>query len=511
VRDLTPGEKVRATFAGWAPDDRSFYIQTNRRDPKFMDLYEVSVATLEPALLYENTDGFNVGGVSPDRRYVTLVRRHTTQNNDIHLHDLTTKQTTLITRHEGDASFGPSGWSPDAAWFYYTSDEGGEFSVLKRREVASGKVELVDKAEWDVSGGNLSKRGTYLLVGVNADARTQLRLYKGPNRTPVTLPSVPAGDIAGLTFSPSEKLMAFYVNGDRSPSNLFVMDVASGKVRQLTNTLNPEIRPEHLVEGEVVRYASFDGTMIPALLWKPHAARSAGRVPVVLDIHGGPGGQSRFGYGALTQYLLNGGYAVMAVNNRGSSGYGKTFYGMDDRKHGEADLDDVVWAKRWLATQPWADTGKVVIMGGSYGGYMTLAGLAFRPKEFAAGVDIFGVSNWLRTLQSIPPYWEAQRKALYTELGDPAVDSARLHRISPLFHASNIERPLLVIQGENDPRVIKPESDEIVEAVRQKGGVVEYIVFPDEGHGFQKKENQVTAYRTIREFLDRHVKERPST
>ena len=206
------------------------------------------------------------------------------------------------------------------------------------------------------------------------------------------------------------------------------------------------------------------------------------------------------------QYLVNHGYVVYAINNRGSSGYGKTFYAMDDRKHGEADLGDVVASKEMLIETGYVDPNRIGIIGGSYGGYMVVAALAFEPEAFEVGVDIFGVTNWVRTLQSIPPWWEAQREALYAELGDPATDLERLERISPLFHASNIVKPMIVLQGANDPRVLQVESDEMVAAVRANGVPVEYIVFPDEGHGFRNKDNQIEGYKAILDFLELHLK-----
>ena len=222
--------------------------------------------------------------------------------------------------------------------------------------------------------------------------------------------------------------------------------------------------------------------------------------------HGGPGGQARVGYSSFTQYLVNHGYAVIAVNNRGSSGYGKTFFKLDDLNHGKGDLDDCVEAKKFLASTGVVDADNVAIVGASYGGYMVLAALAFRPEEFTAGVDLFGISNWVRTLKSIPPWWEYFREALYAELGNPETDEEYLHSISPLFHADKIVRPLMVLQGANDPRVLQVESDEIVEAVRANGVPVEYMVFEDEGHGFVKKENQIEGYRAILAFLDKHLK-----
>jgi dipeptidyl aminopeptidase/acylaminoacyl peptidase len=215
-------------------------------------------------------------------------------------------------------------------------------------------------------------------------------------------------------------------------------------------------------------------------------------------------------FNPLIQYLNNQGYAILAVNNRGSSGYGKTFYKLDDKNHGENDLKDCLWGKKWLQELEYIDAEKIGIIGGSYGGYMTMAAMTFTPDEFKVGVNIFGVTNWIRTLKSIPAYWEASRKALYNELGDPySADSIRLKKISPLFHANNIKNPVMVLQGANDPRVLQVESDEIVAEMQKNKVPLEYVVFDDEGHGFRKKENQLEGYRKIKEFLDYYLKELP--
>jgi dipeptidyl aminopeptidase/acylaminoacyl peptidase len=300
--------------------------------------------------------------------------------------------------------------------------------------------------------------------------------------------------------------MAFYVNGDRSPANLYVYNFATRKATKLTDSLNPEINRNDLVDSQVIRYKSFDGLEIPAILYKPKQASVQNKAPALLVIHGGPGGQTRVGYSPLTQYLVNHGYVILGVNNRGSSGYGKTFFAADDGKHGREPLWDCVEAKKYLASLGYVDEKKIGIAGGSYGGYMVLAALAFKPDEFAVGVDLFGVSNWVRTLQSIPPYWESFRKSLYKEIGDPNTDLENLRAVSPLFHADKIVRPLIVLQGANDPRVIKPESDEIVENIRKRNGIVEYVLFDNEGHGFTKKANEIRAYKAILDFLDRYLK-----
>jgi dipeptidyl aminopeptidase/acylaminoacyl peptidase len=208
----------------------------------------------------------------------------------------------------------------------------------------------------------------------------------------------------------------------------------------------------------------------------------------------------------MIQHLVNHGYAILAANNRGSSGYGKTFFHMDDRKHGEVDLKGIVQAKTYLQSLDWVDGERIGIIGGSYGGYMVGAALAFEPGVFDVGINIFGVMNWVRTLESIPPWWESFKEALYDEMGDPAVDGERHRRISPLFHATNITTPLLVVQGANDPRVLQVESDEIVAAVRANDVPVEYVLFEDEGHGFTKRENKIEASEAYLAFLDKHLR-----
>lgn len=507
VRDLTPGDSLKAAFYDWSADDKSFFFGTNARDRRYFDVFQMPVATLAPRELFRDTVGYTLGAISGDGRWLALTRELTTQNNEMYLRDNRSGEIRHISSHTGDVQHAPQAFSPDGRYLYFLTNEGNDFQYLARYALATGVRDTVERADWDVMYAYFSKHGKYLVVGINNDARTEIRVYEAATHRRVPIPTPPAGDVTGVAVSPSEARMAFYVNGARSPSNLFVMDLARGTARQLTQNLSPDLDATNLVDAQVVRYASYDGVQIPSLLYRPQQVGAGDRAPAVLWIHGGPGGQTRVGYSAFVQYLANHGYVVLAVNNRGSSGYGKAFNQMDDRRHGEADLDDLVWSKRYLATTGYVDTARVGIIGGSYGGYLTLAGVTFRPDVFAVGVDFFGISNWVRTLRSIPPWWESFRTALYTEMGDPgSLDSVRLYRISPLFHADQITKPVLVLQGANDPRVLKVESDQIVEAVRQRGGVAEYVVFPDEGHGFIKKENNIKAYRTALEFLDHYLR-----
>jgi dipeptidyl aminopeptidase/acylaminoacyl peptidase len=506
-RDLTPGDKVKANFLGWSRDRKSFFFSTNERDARFFDIYEMPIDSFKPWLVYKDETGYDFGTMSDDRNYIAFQKSGGSQaDSDIYLYNTATKELKNITPHTGDLANSAETFDLSSKYLYYLTNSGSEFSYVARYDLATGKSEVVEKAPWDVAYTYFSENGKYRVTAVNEDARTRIKIYDTATGKLVSLPQLPNADITGVNISRSEKLMAFYLNGDRSPSNLYVYDFGTKKATKLTESLNPEINPADLVDSQVIRYKSFDGVQIPSILYKPKQASAQNKVPAMVLVHGGPGGQTRVGYSALTQYLVNHGYVILGVNNRGSSGYGKTFFTSDDGKHGREPLWDCVEAKKYLVSLGYVDEKKIGIMGGSYGGYMTLAALAFKPEEFAVGVDLFGVANWVRTLKSIPPYWESFRKSLYRELGDPEKDLENLTAISPLFHADKIVKPLIVLQGANDPRVIKPESDEIVDNIKKRNGVVEYVLFDNEGHGFTKKANEIKAYKSILDFLDRYLK-----
>ncbi len=508
VVDLTPGEGLKASFAGFSADGARFWISSNERDNAVFDIYEYDSATLERSLLVENSVDAFPGAVSPDGRYVSFGKVHLRSNSDILIWDRQSGAITALVADPGEVANQAATFSADSRHLFYLTDRDSEFAYLVRRDMQTGEEQVVLKPDWDVMYASRSRGGNYLVVGINQDSRTALRLLRADSFEPVALPALPDGNLSSVQFSADDATLAFYVNSSRRPNDLFVVAMGDqAEPRALTSSLNPEIDIDHLVDGEVIRFASYDGMEIPGVLYQPHGASFEAPIPMLVRVHGGPGGQARIGYSALNQYLLNHGYAIFDINNRGSSGYGKGFFAADDRCHGECDLDDVVAARDMLAAMDWVDAERIGIMGGSYGGYMVAAALAFRPEVFEAGVNIFGVTNWLRTLESIPAWWGPQRDALFAELGDPAEDAERLRRISPLFHADRIQRPMIVLQGANDPRVLQVESDEIVQALRDNGVPVEYVLFPDEGHGFRNRANEINGYRAIREFLDIHLRD----
>jgi dipeptidyl aminopeptidase/acylaminoacyl peptidase len=507
VRLLTQAAGARAQLYGWAHDNQSFFIGWSKRDPRFMDVYQVPVATLEPVLIHEMAANDNYGGISSDERYLAITRPINTNDADLFLYDLQDGQETKI--NDTQAKFKPEDFSIDNRYLYYTSDRVGEFSALYRYELKTGKQEPVELTNWDISYAYFSQTGKYRVTGINADGKTIIHVVDQETQQPLDLEGLGGGDISSVTINRAENLMAFYAGSSASPSNLFVVSLPKGEARQLTHTLNPAIDPAQLVKAEVVRFSSFDNLEVPAIYYAPHQASPANKVAALVWVHGGPGGQSRQSYNAQLQFLVNHGYAVLAVNNRGSSGYGKTFYQMDDQRHGEEDLKDCIAGKHWLAQQPGIDSTQIGILGGSYGGYMVMRAMTHTPKEFAVGVNLFGVTNWIRTLRAIPPWWESFKSALYQEMGDPnTADSVRLHDISPLFHPEQVQHPIMVLQGAQDPRVLQVESDEIVAAVKANNVPVEYVLFADEGHGFVKKENQQEAYSRILSFLDTYLKKK---
>jgi protease II len=505
--DLTPCEKEKASFSGISKDKTKIYYLSNKRNPQYFDFYKMKIGEWKAQMIYENEEGLNFSGITEDETLIAIQKTITNSENQLFIYDKVKKNKIEISNPSAPGDYDASGFSNDGKFFYYITNAGKEFAYLVEYEIATGASKTIFETNWDVMYSYVSENEKYRVIAINEDGKNSLIIKDNTNGKNIDFPKIPDGDIQAVNISKSEKLMRLTVGTSKAPNNIYVYNFETRELKKLTETLNPEINPVDIASAEVIRYKSFDGTEIPAIYYKPLNASENNKVPALVWVHGGPGGQSRIGYFSLIQFLVNHGYAVLAVNNRGSSGYGKSFYKMDDKNHGEKDLQDCIYGKKWLQSQNYIDSSKIGIIGGSYGGYMTMAAMTFTPNEFNVGVNIFGVTNWLRTLKSMPSYWESFRKAMYQELGDPyTTDSVRLYQISPLFHAQNIKNPVMVLQGANDPRVLQVESDEIVAAIKKNNVPVEYIVFPDEGHGFIKKENEIKGYGQILVFLDKYLK-----
>ncbi|MFB9079602.1 alpha/beta fold hydrolase [Flavobacterium procerum] len=505
-KDLTPWPNSANNFMGWSLDKKSMYVSSNKRDIKYFDVIKLDTLTWKPTVLFKNETGFSPYAVSKTERYIALTKELTTDTNELYIYDNTTKTTKKISSAK-PANYNPMVFEKNDSILYYATNLDNEFSYLVKYSLNTGKSEKVFEDKWDVNFMNLSENEKYRVIFINDDGKNKVLLFDHKTGKKIDFPDLKDGDVQNVIISNSENKLLLTVGSSTSSPNLYVYDIPKKELKQLTSTFSKKIDQNDLVKAEVVRFKSFDGKEIPAIYYKPLQASETNKVPALIWVHGGPGGQSRIGYSNSIQYLVNHGYAVLAVNNRGSSGYGRTFYKLDNKDHSNGDLKDCIWGKKWLAEQNYIDPNAIGIYGGSYGGCMVLGALAFHPEEFKVGVNLFGVANWPRTLKSIPPYWESFRKALYDELGDPYTsDSIRLKKISPLYNYQKIKKPLLVFQGANDVRVLPIESDEIVAGVKKNGVPVEYIVYPDEGHGFQKKENQITTSKKTLAFLDKYLK-----
>jgi dipeptidyl aminopeptidase/acylaminoacyl peptidase len=502
VIDLTDYENTRAKFLGFSVDGLSFYIASNQRDSKTLDIYKYSVDDYSKSMLYQNNAAYEVTAKSDGDRYFVLTNSVNNYSTQIVLYDQITDSELNITNNKVENSF----LSFMGNTLLYSSNYDNNFNQLWSIDLTTNEQKKVYSASWDIVGANFYENTNTLHVFINEDASTKLVFLSAEDYSELSNEILPSEGLKGFSLSRAEDSYAFVYGSDTSPGDLFFSNKnldESSLVARSFETLDEA----SMVSSEVIRFESFDGLEIPSILYKPQGASASNPAPVMVYVHGGPGGQTRKGFNSQIQYMLHHGYGILGVNNRGSSGYGNEFYHLDDKRHGQEDLQDIIASKEYLQSLPWVDDNKIGVMGGSYGGFMTLAALTFYPNVFNVGIDIFGVSNWVRTLKSIPPWWESFKVALYDEMGDPATDEERHRKISPLFHAQNITKPMLVIQGSNDPRVLQIESDEIVNQVRANDVYVDYLVFPDEGHGFRKKVNRVKSANSIVDFLDECLKQ----
>ncbi len=328
-KDLTPGEKLKAAFKKWTRDGRAFYVRSNERDARFFDVYRYDAASYARTLFYQDEVGYDLGDISDDAKWIAFQKINTTADSDIYLWSAAAKTMTLISKHTGTASYEPACFDVDSKWLYYLTNEGegdgSEFTRVRRYELSSGKSEDVEKADWDIAWTFFSKNGKYRLSAVNQDGRSVLKLWNGRTGAPIALPAFPAGEVSSVRVSNDETKLAFQLDSDRGPNNLYVYTFGSDAPRRLTDTMTKAIDPTDLVEAQVVRFPSFDGMAIPNIFYKPWQASPQAKAPAVIWVHGGPGGQTRQQYNPYIQYLVNHGYVVLGINNRGSSGYGKTF------------------------------------------------------------------------------------------------------------------------------------------------------------------------------------------
>jgi dipeptidyl aminopeptidase/acylaminoacyl peptidase len=502
--DQPPGR--RTDFLDWAEDGKTFLYLSSIRDERFMDLYEYDVATGKSLRLWEASGKLSLNVVSKDHKRFILQETLSDANGNLYLVERgAAGKSRLLTPHKGDALHAATDVSHDGKTLYYLTDEGREFQGLYAMDLDKMTSKPLARPDWDVEAGSFTQGFKYFATVVNADGQFQIDVKDAPGGKPVALPAPPPGGTwVLLGSSKTDRYLAVRLMGDTAPATPYVIDLQEKSAHKVVDPLPPTLRDRKMAVGEIVHIPSFDGKQVPAFLYKPEGT---GPFPAVIDVHGGPTAQSRREFSGVRQYFLSKGYVMLVPNVRGSTGYGKSYTRLDNRDLGGGPLKDVIACKEWLAKQANVDEKRVVVMGGSYGGYMALAAATFAPTEFAALVDFFGVSDLKTLVESFPAYWAPFAGSIYRKFGNPKDpnDTRYQHDRSPANYVDKIVRPLLVVQGDRDARVKKDQSDRIVEALAKRKVPVHYLVLKDEGHGFSKTESIIQSYRATDRFLDKYI------
>lgn len=501
IKEVTNNPKVRHNFGSWSRDGGYLSYSSNERNETDFDVFIMNIRTGETECVYSEGGYCDASGFSPDQTYFVVSKRQSVYNNDIYLVNLNTKKIQHITPHDGNIFYGNPRWMPDGLTFYVITNMGRDFMALELYDLKKQAFSSVLTPDWDVDGMSVSRDGNYFNVIVNEDGYNRSYLYNTQNREKIIQKHFPKDLIYSAIFSNDSNYLALSVGSPRHPTDIWIWSIDEDRCWQLTKS--PQAVPsEELIDPELIRYTSFDNLKIPAFLYRPRGIKDTDKIPVVVYIHGGPESQVTAGLHLLLQYFVYHGYAVIAPNVRGSTGYGKKYMALDDVEKRLDSVRDLASLHEYLTTVPFVDPKKVVLMGGSYGGYMTLAGLAFYPDLWAAGVDIVGIANLVTFLENTASYRRGLRESEYGYL-----DTHRdlLYALSPINHAEKIKAPLLVIHGANDPRVPLSEAKQIVEKLTALHRETDLLVYQDEGHGLSKLKNRLDAYPKIIHFIEKSL------
>ncbi|MCI0347240.1 MAG: S9 family peptidase, partial [Chloroflexi bacterium] len=495
---LAPSDAFRE-FGGFSPDGgRIAYATTGRTGVDF-DIHVLEVDTGADRLAFRGWMGLYAVSWRPDGGAIILSESRGEDANDVYLLDLATGALDTLFKPDDAAAYGSFAWTPDARALYLATNQDRDFAGLARYDVASRRLAWVETPDRDVEDVALSRDGRYLLWTTNDGGHSAIQARDLDGGAPRP-PDVPVG-IYAVTWARHAPVAAIHVEGPQVPGDVWTWNAATGQTRRATASATAGLDASAMVTPEHHSFPASDGETLHGLFYAPTNAPD-GPGAVLLAVHGGPTAQARPDFDAATQYLLTRGIAVFDLNYRGSTGYGKRFTRLDNRRLRATQLQDLADALDWLGRAGLADPSRAAVMGGSYGGYLTLAALTGLPDRFAAGVSFVGVSNWVTALEGASPQLKASDRLEYGDIDDPA-DRAFFREISPITHADAVRAPLMIVHGANDPRDPVTESDQFVQAVRDRGGDVEYLRFPDEGHGIRKLENRITAYRRIAAFLER--------
>lgn len=498
IVDISKLPDVRHDFGGWSQDGTQICFASTERNGKDFDVYVLDITTLEKRCVFDQGEWCAALGFSPHGTYLLVGQAHSNVNKDGYLCNLKTGEVEHITPHQGNVFYGNPRWLPDESAFFLTTDQDREFIGVAKYTISVKNLEYVLTPEWDVDGLAIDTTANCLAAIVNEDGYSRAKFYNPHTLEPIAH-SLPAGNISTTHFSQDGARLALVVGDSTRVTDVWVMSLEAGEARQLTHS-EQGVPPEVMVEPELIRFASFDGLSVPAFVYRPKDVPEGKKLPVIINIHGGPESQYLPVLAPITQYFVHSGYIVVAPNVRGSSGYGKTYLSLDDVEKRMDSVQDLVSLREHLLTDPHVDGERIVLMGGSYGGFMVLAGLAFYPELWAAGIDIVGIGNFVTFLENTAAYRRALREAEY---GSLERDREFLKKISPFNSAENIKAPLLIIHGANDPRVPLSEAEQVTAKLKDLGREVELLVYHDEGHGLAKLKNRLDAYPQVVTFLNK--------
>ncbi|HEU4454243.1 MAG TPA: S9 family peptidase [Longimicrobium sp.] len=505
-RELTPADENFRIFGGWSPAGNRIAYASSERNGRDFDIWTMDLGADgrpagAPKMVLEGAGNFGIEAWRPDGGALVLSQGRGEADNDLFLLDFATGKVDTLFAPAKMSAYRSIEWTPDGQGFFVATNHERDRAGLAHYHLPDRQLHWMQEYAWDVEQVALSPDGKYLAWTVNEDAWSRLFVRELETRRDVQVPGVPGGVIGALRWARNAPRLLVSVSAPGIPGDAWVFDAASGRTTRATESSLAGLDPAAFVRPEAVEIRSFDGETIFGLLYKPTAAASA-KPPVVMMLHGGPTGQARPGFDGVKQYLLSRGFAILDLNFRGSTGYGQRFTQLDNGRLRPNGVRDMQSAVEWLRARPDVDGSRVAAMGGSYGGYMTLAAVAQLPDFFRAGVDFVGVANWITGLEDASPQLKNSDRIEYGNIDDPA-DREFFRQISPLTHADQIRAVLMVVHGANDPRVPVAEADQIVRQMRRNRRDVEYLRFPDEGHGIAKLQNRVTAYQRIARFLDR--------
>ena len=502
---ITDGGRSRNEAPLWSHDGTQVAFTSTMRNGRDSDIW-IQASDSAPRNVLSKGGTWFATDFSRDGRKLLVQRTVSINETYPGELDLATGRLTMFPVDGGKAAFGPFRYAPDGKGAYYTSDEGTEFRTLRYHAPGMAKpIMLSSGISWDVTGFDIADDGKHLVFATNEDGIGKLHLRTLPDHREVALPDLPVGVIGGFGFSPDGTRIAVTLNTATSPSDVHVIDIAARTLTRWTQSEVGGLDTSRFVAPSLVRYESFDGLSVPAFYHRPANVPEGRKLPVVIQIHGGPEAQAFPSFSPSIQYLVNEmGIAVLVPNVRGSSGYGKTYLQLDNGFKRKDSVKDIGALLDWIAAQPELDASRVGVSGGSYGGYMVLATMVDYPERIAAGINVVGISNFVTFLEATESYRRDLRRVEYGDERDPAM-RAFMQEIAPLNNAGRIAAPLFVAQGANDPRVPISEADQIVRAVRANGRDVWYLVFTDEGHGFAKKGNADWFNAATMMFWQRHL------